>query len=403
MVEDNPRMNELDEMVQFISSCKEWYIYGHDTVQKMLSKYLFFSKLPISGFVMPEVRACDKDGEPFPILTLPELAKKVNKRRIGVIIPTEDNLYNQVIDTLKLIGITKIHLLSEWNKRTIVKKMMPRCIDDFFLEVNLADHCNLNCQCCDHFSPIASENYLDFDQYVKDIKRIAELTNHTIGLMKLQGGEPLLNTRVLDFMEVTREVFPESRICLFTDGLLLPKWSKKGFWEVVKKCAIEVRMTQYPITLNLDEIVKSATEHDIPVTFDPPAFDKSARLWIFSEIGALNYKGIKHSVKHPFDLSGKQKKHRWISCYQFNESIVLRDGKIYTCPMIPYVHYFNEYFQQNLIVEDDCYIDIYKANSFFEIADFCTARTSFCDYCAVHKRSSREWKQSEHTMDEWVL
>lgn len=204
-------------------------------------------------------------------------------------------------------------------------------------------------------------------------------------------------------MEVTREVFPESRICLFTDGLLLPKWSKKGFWEVVKKCDIEVRMTQYPITLNLDEIIKSAMEHDIPVTFDPPIFDKGARLWIFSEIGALNYKGIKHSVKHPFDLSGKQKKHRWISCYQFNESIVLRDGKIYTCPMIPYVHYFNDYFQQNLTVGDDCYIDIYKAKSFFEIADFCTARTSFCDYCAVHKRSSREWKQSEHTMDEWVL
>ena len=178
---------------------------------------------------------------------------------------------------------------------------------------------------------------------------------------------------------------------------------KKGFWKVVKEYEIEIRMTQYPIPLKLESIIEGAEEAGVPVTFDPPIFDKGARLWIFSEIGALSYKGVKHSVKHPFDLSGQQEKFRYISCYQFNESIVLRNGKIYTCPMIPYAHYFNEYFNQNLEVKEDCYIDIYEAQSFWEIADFCTRRTSFCNYCAVHKRNSRPWKQSEHTMEEWVL
>ena len=71
--------------------------------------------------------------------------------------------------------------------------------------------------------------------------------------------------------------------------------------------------------------------------------------------------------------------------------------------MIPYAHYFNDAFGQNLEVKEDCYIDIYKASSFKEIAEFCTHRTSFCDYCAVHKRSARDWKQSEHDINEWVL
>lgn len=164
--------------------------------------------------------------------------------------------------------------------------MMPRSVDDFYLEVNLADHCNLNCQCCDHFSPIATETYLNFTQYVNDIQRIAELTGGEIGLMKLQGGEPLLNNRILDYITVTRKVFPNSRICIFTDGLLLPKWGEKGFWDVVKDCEIEIRMTQYPISLNLDAIIDSARKHDVSVTFDPPQFEKGARLWIFSEIGA---------------------------------------------------------------------------------------------------------------------
>jgi hypothetical protein len=306
-----------------------------------------------------------------------------------------------------MIGIRNFYIVSEWNKRTFCKKMLPRALEDFYLEVNLADHCNLNCQCCDHFSPIAKPTFLDFDQYVKDIHRLAELTGNKMGLMKLQGGEPLLNDRVIDYMKVTRECFPDSHICLFTDGLLLIKWGEytdeRNIWKAVMDYEIEIRMTQYPIPLQLERITNQAKKYGVPITFDPPKFEKGGRLWVFSEIGALGYRGIKHSVKHPFDLQASQDKFRWISCYQFNESIVLRDGKIYTCPMIPYAHFFNEAFGQNLEVKEDCYIDIYKAESFWEIAEFCTHRTSFCDYCAVHKRSSRPWKQSEHSMEEWVL
>ena len=76
-------------------------------------------------------------------------------------------------------------MVSDWNKWALVRKMAPRNIDEFYLEVNLADHCNLNCQCCDHFSPIAKKTFLDFEQYVRDIHRISELSGGKIGLMKL--------------------------------------------------------------------------------------------------------------------------------------------------------------------------------------------------------------------------
>ena len=247
---------------------------------------------------------------------------------------------------------------------------------------------------------------LDFEQYVRDIHRISELSGGKIGLMKLQGGEPLLNPRVTEYMKATREVFPDSPICLFTDGLLLPKVGERNddnFWDAVRRYEIEVRMTRYPIPLDIERITQQAERHGVPVTFDPPVCKGGARLWIFSEIGALDYHGIKHSVKHPFDLSGLQEKWRWVSCYQFNESQVLRDGKVYTCPMIPYAHFFNEKFNVNLEVKEDCFIDIYKAKTMEEITEFCTHRTSFCDYCAVHHRSVLEWKQSSHDISEWTL
>lgn len=410
MVEDNPRMSELERMAAFCEEHEYIFLYRTEPTQKLISKYLWMSQIKIYGFIKPEVYEADRYNEPFPILNFPELSRFVKehgKENVGAILSTDDSVHSQIIDTLRMINVEDVFIVSEWNRRTIPKKMQPRSIQDFWIEVNLADHCNLNCQCCDHFSPIATETYLDYDQYVKDIKRIAQLTDGELGIMKLQGGEPLLNERLIDYMKITREVFPDTLICLFTAGLLLKKWNsenpEKNIWEAIKKYEIEIRLTQYPIQLNIDEIVSIAKEHGVDVTFDPPEFKKGCRLWIFSEIGALKYRGVKHSVKHPFDLNGKQDKYRWISCYQFNESIVLRDGKIYTCPMIPYAHYFNEAFNQNLEIKDDCYIDIYKASSYQEIAESCTHRTSFCNYCAVHCRSVRDWKQSTHSMDEWVL
>ena len=46
--------------------------------------------------------------------------------------------------------------------------------------------------------------------------------------------------------------------------------------------------------------------------------------------------------------------------------------------MIPYAHFFNEKFNVNLEVKEDCFIDIYKAKTMEEITEFCTHRTSFC-------------------------
>ena len=410
MVKDNPKMNELERMHEFCCVHKFVFLYRTELTQKLISKYFWMSGIRLQGFIKPEVYESDRANESFPIYNFPELKRFVDENgqeNIGVIISTDDSVYSQVIDTLRLLGVNNIFPVSDWNKRTIPKKMQPRCIENFGVEVNLADHCNLNCQCCDHFSPIASETFLDYDQYVKDIKRIADLIDGQLGFIKLQGGEPLLNEQLIDYIKVTREVFPKTSICLFTAGLLLKKWDSKdldnNIWEAIKKYEVEVRLTHYPIPLDIDGIVDSAKSHGIPVIFDPHEYKKGTRLYIISEIGDLKYRGEKHSVKHPFDLAGKQEKYRWISCYQFNECIVLRDGKIYTCPLIPYAHYFNESFGQNLEVKEDCYIDIYKVSSFEEIAEFCTHRTSFCDYCAVHQRSVRKWKQSSHNMEEWVL
>ena len=48
-------------------------------------------------------------------------------------------------------------------------------------EIHLAEHCNLNCKCCNNFSPLANEEYLNYDIFLRDIQRMKSGTNYTNG------------------------------------------------------------------------------------------------------------------------------------------------------------------------------------------------------------------------------
>jgi hypothetical protein len=313
---------------------------------------------------------------------------------VGVIVDTWDLYFNEILINLTNIGmkIENIHLLAGYNKRTISHKMTPRPKERMWIEVNLADHCNLNCQMCDHFSPLAKPTFLDVEAFRKDMTRLAELTDNHIDIMKLQGGEPLLNDNCIEFIKITRKLFPKAIIFFFTDGLLLKKWENHpsgNFWQACHDYNVRIEFTVYPIGIKVEDIQALAKKYDVVLD-------------AFTEVGHRRLEGVKKSVKHPFDLNGEVEKWQFISCYQFNESITLRDGKLYTCPMIPYIDHFNEYFNQNLTVSENDYIDIYKVNSYEELAEFVTHRTDFCRYCKVRERKAHDWRQSTHTIEEYV-
>jgi uncharacterized Fe-S cluster-containing radical SAM superfamily protein len=44
------------------------------------------------------------------------------------------------------------------------------------IEIGIAEHCNLNCIGCDHFSPLATEEYPDIHSFEQDMERLALLT-----------------------------------------------------------------------------------------------------------------------------------------------------------------------------------------------------------------------------------
>ena len=64
----------------------------------------------------------------------------------------------------------------------------------------------------------------NIDEFENDIRKLSELNKErNIGTIKLMGEEPLLNSNIKDFTSIARNFFPNTRIELTTNWILLLK------------------------------------------------------------------------------------------------------------------------------------------------------------------------------------
>ena len=273
--------------------------------------------------------------------------------------------------------------------RKIIKKIYgksreyySRNIDKRFnFEVQLADHCNLNCAGCSHFSPIADEHFLDVDTYRKDCERLSELAGKYVRKISLMGGEPLLHKNIVDIMEITRSNFKNSIIHIVTNGILLDRMEAE-FWDACNKNNIIVRITPYPINLNVKKFSEFAWQYNVNI-----------------KTGDDNYK-MKFR-KDVYDIEGNQdKKKNFKKCGGGCHH--LYEGKFYVCQIPAYIKYFNKYFSKEFEVSTDDYIDIYQKNNAKTIRKFLKKPIPFCRFCNINAQSNIKWSVSKKEISEWM-
>lgn len=284
------------------------------------------------------------------------------------------------------ILIHHIQLLEEQLKRYqgIVAKRTPKKKLGFVMD--LAEHCNLNCQSCDHFSPLAKPYMADIREFQNDLSRMRFLFGDDITFIALEGGEPLLNPNVSEFIYTAHELFPATQIQIFTNGLLLPKMSE-DFWKACRICDVVLEVTKYPIEFNYDEVTGQALQYGVRFQY---------------------YSGgdeIKTSMYKPLDLEGKQDKYaNYHQCWNANsDCIMLKKGKLYTCTRIPNLETFNQFFHQNIEITDRDYIDIYSDVTAEEIFEFLSNPMPACRYCRICDwTGGHEWKTTRRAITEWT-
>ena len=285
----------------------------------------------------------------------------------------------------------------------IAKKYLPNNIQNFFrywywknikknqskprkylqFEVHLADHCNLNCASCSHFSPISHEHYLNCETFEQDCKRLYELTHGKIERMHLVGGEPLLHPELIKILTIAGKYFNDGVVEIITNGILLLKQPKE-FWEACKENKITIMITNYPIKLDDEKIKELAKNYKID----------------------LEYLGGEEKTFHliPLDINGKQDpEESFRKCGAKNLCIQLKDGKLFTCHTAAHIKIFSDYFKKELYTSENDYIDIYKARNLKEILKFLSKAIPFCRYCNISDaKSGIEWGISDKKITEWI-
>ena len=291
--------------------------------------------------------------------------KQILKRFIPAPAKKADDLYKLTIESITEMETRK----------------MPKVMLDY--EVQLVEHCNLNCKSCSHFCPVANEEFLDVSEYKKDCEKLSELFGKQANFIRLMGGEPLLNPRICEFFKITRENFPNALIDLDTNGILVLSM-KDDFWKALHQYNINLTITKYPIKIDFEKIRQKSKEYGVKFRF-------------FSEKPVVNFNHL------PLDIEGRQQiENSFLKCYLANTCHTLKHGKMFTCSTIPHVNHLNEKFNCKFSVTEDDYIDIYKVRDKQQILDFLSKPAPFCRYCNINARKEQKWQVSEQKLEEWV-
>lgn len=273
-----------------------------------------------------------------------------------------------------------------------MKSIFKRCKNAFItwrdhntrplhLEFLLTDACNLNCKGCTHFSPIAPKEFLSIDQLYEDAMHLGKVCND-IDNVYLIGGEPLIYPHLPSAMEIMRRAFPDARIQLFTNGIMLPKMSDE-FWKAAKDNKILITITRYPINVDYDAIEKLCEEKDVEFTY-------------FLDLVKFNYFyrcGLDPKGSHNPRLSH-------FKCFNFG-CISVKEGKIFPCPISCCINNVNQAFGTDFKHVSGDYLNVKDVKSSADILRLRDKPVPFCRYCSTHIEHI-PYGPSRRERSEWV-
>ena len=322
------------------------------------------------------------------VYTLREVLTLYEKHQIdGVINIQGENPY--YFELLEKIGIKDIYVLPDTlYKRAELAQL--KCGEKLVyryqevkpelmqIEFHLADHCNLNCKGCTHYSNLVKEPvFPDFEQFQKDVYRLAELFSNIHNFYFL-GGEPLLNPEVEKYVNLVAKVFPYTNIIVVSNGIRVLLMSEKLI-STLKEHKVRISISNYDC-LNEAQITDFIRKNGLDA-------ELRTGKGVFSKF--LNPKG------------DSDKKEIFEQCVRKNCTF-LGKGKIAACCQPFLVHYFNEYFGEN-IPENEA-IDIYKDGlDGWEVQKYLTTPMDICRYCTYDEFFEWERSKEPHEKDEWEV
>ena len=251
-----------------------------------------------------------------------------------------------------------------------------------YLEIAVTEICNLNCKACSHFSPLAEpDDQLTFVEFQDDINRMQELFP-TIYTIRLLGGEPLLHYDVFEMARYTRKLYPQSRITIVTNGLLIPSIDDRNMLLMVTN-KIEFDISLYPPTrAKRDEIERICSEYGVKCRYTDPI----------------------EKFRIRFDPTGRNDgSESYRNCSIGKTCTYLYKGMLSGCPAPNVVHLYNRRFGTEISGELDI-IKIHETKlSPDEIEKNLRKELSVCIYCAQLEEIPWSICKGKPSAEDWII
>lgn len=283
--------------------------------------------------------------------------------------------------------IYRLSMLRRWGRRFYTNCRIP-----IKLDIHAAEHCNLNCLGCTHFSTLAEPEFCDLRLLEHSMQKLSRFSK-SFGILQILGGEPLLNPDLCEMMSIIRRYFNDQTLTLITNGLLLlsPEKLPVGFWEACRKYRVIIKLTRYPINFDYDAVEELCKREQVQldVWVDRSEGGRGWHRFLLNEQGA----GVR-----AFKYGGffKLMQCRSANCLQ------LVGDRIYPCSHVAYVHHLNKAFGTNFQQKKGDYVSVDKLRSSLQLRKKMLFATPFCFYCGSGVPDT-VWQVSKRDPSEWIV
>ena len=280
--------------------------------------------------------------------------------------------------------------------------------------IETTSHCNLSCKSCDAFSPLAKEEFVNYDEFLRDFSKIKKLyPNKDIDILYL-GGEPLLNPDLIKMVNKARELFPHGKQSIMTNGILLSEMGET-FWRTLKDANIKINVSNHPIDIDRNIANELAKNYNVElvndIVYTNKLYDRFTKKVTKNNIdnSQLDESFCFHHWSKPIiDLSGSQDYiEKFYTCKHRNFGNSYMRGNIYLCWIHSHLNTLIDYFHLDIPITKNDYIKIADVKDAKEINDFISSPNKLCSYCkqchnTCFNGKPKEWGFSEKDISEWT-
>jgi len=282
--------------------------------------------------------------------------------------------YMDIVNFLKKENVEYFLDESNYQVRDVSKPILS------YAEYHVADTCNLNCDGCTHFSPLASSpNFVTPEKVRTDMELLTG--RFQVGRMHILGGEPLLNPELDKVLYECRRLLPNTEIVVATNGLLLAKMPET-FIKSFKENGIIVKISVYKPTIKMmDAIVDVLEKHEIKFVLG-----NGTRKFYKKDVIERFHLCLSDKSNHNPLLSSSNCYGKWCRYY--------RDGVLSKCAYPQLIYILNEASEFKFKVNNSNFYEIQKIHNEIEAwaaIDVLNRETDFCKYCVECEKQLHEF------------